>query len=199
MDYNDHQIFQEEDDAPIYFPERYEITMNTELTISRTQDYPIRNGIYKTGGIFIACSGILWALINIPLIITYLIEPLSLSLAWIVSMLLNLLGQPVNQMAFFINSPVINFEVTPVITGIYQIVVLVGGLVAWSTSGRERVRGILIGTSLLMSINIFRIISIYFSALIIPDWVPFIHGVFWEGVLVLFVPLFWIFWVNRTS
>ena len=173
--------------------------MNSELTIPRTQDYPIRNGIYRTAGILIVCTGILWALIKIPLTITYLIEPLSFGLAWIVTAMLQLLEQPVNQMGFFINSPVVNFEVTPAITGIYQIVVLIGGLVAWSTSGRERVRGIMIGTSLLMSINIFHIISIYFSALIIPDWVPFIHGVFWEGVMVLFVPLFWIYWVNRSS
>jgi len=173
--------------------------MNTELTITRTQDYPIRNGIYRTAGIFIVCTGILWVLINISWIITYLIEPLAFSLVWMVSAMLELLGQPVYQRGFFLNSPVINFEVTPAFTGIYQIVVLIGGLIAWSTSGRERLQGILIGTSLLMSINIFRIISIYFSALIIPEWVPLIHGVFWEGVMVLFVPLFWIYWVNRSS
>ena len=173
--------------------------MNTELTIHPSHDYPIRNGIYRTAGIFIACTGILWALINLSWIITYLIEPLSSSLAWIVTAILQLLGQPVHQMGLFVNSPLINLEVTPVCTGIFQIVVLIGGLVAWSTSGRERVRGIVIGTSLLMGINIFRIISIYFSAIIIPDWVPLIHGVFWEVVMVLFVPLFWIYWVNRIS
>jgi exosortase/archaeosortase family protein len=177
----------------------YESVMNTELTIHPSCDYPIRTGIYRTAGIFIACTGILWALISLSWIITTIIEPLSSSLAWTVTAILQILGQPVSQMGLFVNSPLINLEVTPACTGIYQIVVLIGGLIAWSTSGRERVRGILIGTSLLMSINIFRIISIYYSALIIPDWVPIIHGVVWEGVMVLFVPLFWIYWVNRSS
>jgi exosortase/archaeosortase family protein len=76
-------------------------------------------------------------------------------------------------------------------------VLLIAGLVAWSSTGRERARGIIAGTIFLMSINIFRIVSIYYSALIIPEWVPFIHGVFWEGVMVLLVPLFWIYWVGK--
>ena len=171
--------------------------MSTELTINRPHDFPIRNRIYQTAGIFIAGTCILWALINIPWIITYLINPISLSLAWIVTAMLNLLGEPVHQMGVFVSSSMINLEVTPACTGIYQIVVLVTGLVAWSTTGRERSRGILAGIFLLMSINIFRILSIYYSILIIPEWVPFIHGVFWEGLMVLFVPLFWIYRVGR--
>jgi exosortase/archaeosortase family protein len=177
----------------------YESAMSTEFTIPRSSEYPIRSGIYRTAGIFIVCTAILWTLINISWMITYLIDPLSLSLAWFASILLQIFGQSVHQAGLFINSPLINLEVTPACTGIYQIVVLIGGLVAWSTTGRERNRGIVIGIIALMSINIIRLVSIYYCALSIPDWVPFFHGVFWEGVMVLFVPLFWMFWVNRTA
>jgi exosortase/archaeosortase family protein len=171
--------------------------MNTELTIRQSQDDPIRSGIYRTAGIFIVSTGILWAMINIPSVVTYLINPLSFILAGIVTYILQLLGQPVYQMGLFVNSSIINMEVTPACTGIYQIVVLIGGLAAWSHTGRERTRGIVTGSIILMSINIFRIVSIYYSALIIPEWVPFVHGVFWEGVMVLYVPLFWIYWVGK--
>jgi exosortase/archaeosortase family protein len=171
--------------------------MSTELTIRQSEDYPIRNGIYRTAGIFIACTGILWAMINISFFITYLIEPFSLILAGIVTTILQLLRQPVYQMGSFINSPMINLEITPACTGIYQIIVLIGGLIASSSSGRERTRGIVTGSIVLMLLNIFRIVSIYYCALILSQWVPFIHGVFWEGVMVLFVPLFWIYWVSK--
>lgn len=173
--------------------------MNTELTISRSHEYPIRNGIYRTAGIFIVCTGVLWILINISWMNIYLIEPLALSLAWIVSLLLQLLGHSVYQTGLFINSPMMNLEVTPACTGIYQIVVLIGGLLAWSATRRERNRGIITGIIALMSFNIIRLVSIYYCALYIPEWVPFFHGVFWEGIMVLFVPLFWIYWVNRFS
>ena len=173
--------------------------MNTEITISRSHESPIRSGIYRTAGVFIVCTGILWALINISVMITYLMEPLSISLAWVVSFLLKLMGQPVHQAGAFITSPLINLEVTAACTGVYQIVVLIGGLFAWSTTGKERNHGIVMGVIVLMSINIIRLVSIYYFALYIPDWVPFFHSVFWEGVVVLFVPLFWIIWANRTA
>jgi len=173
--------------------------MNTELTIPRSHEYPIRSGIYRTAGIFIVCTGVLWTLINVSWVITYLMEPLSISQAWVVSFLLKLVGQPVHQTGLFINSPLMNLEVTPSCTGIYHFVVLIGGLLAWSTTRSERNRGIIAGIIALISINIIRLVSIYYCALYITDWVPFFHGVFWEGVMVLFVPIFWIYWVNRIS
>lgn len=171
--------------------------MNTELTIHRSQDDPIRSGIYRIAGILIACAGVLWAMINISFIITYLINPVSFILTRVVTTLLQLLGQPVHQTGLSVSSPLVNLKITPACTGIYQIVVLSGGLVALSKTGKERTRGIIQGSMILMGINIFRITSIYYVALLIPEWVPFIHGVFWEGVMVLFVPLFWIYWVGK--
>ena len=173
--------------------------MSEELIIRRQFDSPIRSRIYQTAGIFIMGIGVLWALASIPWALDYLIKPLSLGLAWIMTSILQLVGEPVSQTGIFITSPAVNLEITPACTGLYQTIVLIAGILAWSNTGRERWRGIAIGASILMGINIFRIISIYYSALIIPDWVPFIHGVFWEGVMVLLVPIFWMIWVYRNE
>jgi exosortase/archaeosortase family protein len=173
--------------------------MSEELIINRNFGIPIRNGICRTAGIFIAGTGILWTLINLPWAIAYIIDPFTLSLAWIVTVILQTLGEPVHQIGVVINSPAVNLEITPACTGLYQNVVLIAGILAWSNTVRERARGIAFGTLILMSINILRIISIYYSALTIPQWVPFIHGVFWEGVMVLLVPLIWMYWVRTMS
>lgn len=173
--------------------------MSEELIINRHFGIPIRNRIYRTAGIFIAGTGILWTLINLPWAIAYLIDPLTLSLAWIVTVILQTLGEPVFQIGSVVTSSAVNLEITPACTGLYQSVVLIAGILAWSNTVRERTRGIVSGILILMSINIFRIISIYYSALTIPQWVPFIHGVFWEGVMVLLVPLIWMYWVRTLS
>jgi exosortase/archaeosortase family protein len=173
--------------------------MNKELIINGQFDLPIRSRIYQTAGIFIAGMGVLWALTSLTWADEYFIKPLSISLAWIVTVLLQLLGEQVHQLGIFIKSPEANLEITPACTGLYQSVILITGILAWSITGRERWRGIVVGTVVLMGINIFRIISIYYSELIIPDWVPFIHGVFWEGIMVLLVPLFWMYWVKGIS
>jgi exosortase/archaeosortase family protein len=169
---------------------------NEELIIRNQFGLPIRTRIYQTVGIFIAGIVSLWALTSLPLVIDYLIEPLSISLAWLIAGMLQLVGEPVHQIGSVINSSAVNLEITPACTGIYQIVVLIAGILAWSDKARDRKRGIVIGISLLMSMNIIRIISIYYSALIIPEWVPFFHGVLWEGAMVLLVPVFWMWWVR---
>ena len=173
--------------------------MNDELIINRPIGIPIRKGIYQTTAIFIVSIGVLWAITNIPWAITYIIDPLTLSLAWIVTVMLQTLGEPAYQIGIVVSSPAVNLEITPACTGIYQIVVLIAGILAWSTTGKERIRGIVIGTFILMSINIFRIITIYYCSLTIPRWVPFIHGVFWEGIMVLLVPLIWMYWLRTMS
>jgi exosortase/archaeosortase len=143
--------------------------MSEELIISRQFDSPIRSRIYQTAGIFITGIGILWALTTLPWAIENFIKPLSIGLASIVTALLQLLGEPVHQVGIFINSPAANLEITPACTGLYQSIVLIAGILAWSSTGRERWRGIAVGASILMGINIFQIISIYYSAVIIPE------------------------------
>lgn len=172
---------------------------NEELIIRRQFSLPIRARIYQTVGIFIAGIGILWSLTSLPLAINYIVRPLSLSLAFIVSGTLQLLGEPVRQIGIVVTSSAVQLEITPACTGLYQIVVLITGLLAWTGTSGEKRRGIVIGFSLMMGINIIRIISIYYCALFIPDWVPFIHGVVWEGLMVLLVPLFWMMWARRLS
>jgi len=170
-----------------------------ELIVSRQFEIPIRTRIYQTAGIFITGVGILWVLVSLPWALDYLIKPLSMGLAWLVTSILQLLGEPVSHAGIFITSPATNLEITPACTGLYQGIVLIAGILAWSSTARERWLGIAIGAFIVMGINIFRIVSIYYSAIIIPEWVPFIHGVFWEGVMVLLIPLFWMYWVYRNE
>jgi len=170
-----------------------------EIIIRRQFGLPVRTRIYHTAGIFVAGIGILWALTSLPLAIDYLVRPLSNSLAFIISGILQLLGEPVHQFGIVVSSSAVQLEITPACTGLYQIIILITGLVAWTGTSGEKRRGIIIGFSLLMGINIIRILSIYYCALYIPDWVPFIHGVIWEGVMVLLVPIFWMWWVKNIS
>jgi exosortase/archaeosortase family protein len=170
---------------------------NEELIIRRKFEIPIRSRIYQTAGIFVAGIGILWGITSLPWAIEYILEPFSLSTTWLVTMLLELFGEPVFQDGLFVRTNFINLEITPASTGIYQIVILCIGIFAWTGRIRNSWRGIGIGVLILLCANLLRIISIYYSTLLIPDWLPFIQGVFWEGILVLLVPLFWMYWVKK--
>jgi exosortase/archaeosortase family protein len=170
-----------------------------ELIIRRKFEIPIRTRIYQTSGIFVAGIGILWGVTSLPWANEYILEPLSLFTTWMVTGLLQLFGERVFQDGLFVRTNILNLEITPTLTGIYQIVILSVGIFAWSGNVRKSLRGIGIGISILVGANLLRIMCIYYCTLTTPDWLPFIQGVFWEGVMVLLVPLFWMYWAKRVS
>jgi exosortase/archaeosortase family protein len=172
---------------------------NKELVINQQFGTPIRTRLYQTAGIFVAGIGIMWGMASLSWTIEHIIDPISLNLAWVVSGILQLLGEPVQQVGAMIQGPFGDLEITAAGTGIYQIIILSAGVLAWTKIAKERWYGIALGIFILMVINMIRILSIYASTLIIPDWLPFIEGVFWQGVMVLSVPLYWMYWVTKKS
>jgi exosortase/archaeosortase family protein len=172
---------------------------NEELIIRQRFEIPIRTRIYQTAGIFVAGIGILWGVSSIPWAIEHLLEPLTIGTTWLVTVLLQLFGEPVFQDGLFVKNNFVNLEITPASTGIYQIVIFSVGIIAWSGTAGKSWHGIGIGVFILLGANLLRIISVYYINSIYPDWLPFIQGVFWEGVMVLLVPILWMYWVKRIS
>jgi len=171
---------------------------NEELIVHQQFGIPIRNRLYQTAGIFVAGIGIMWGMSSISWTIEYILNPIAFNLAWAVSWMLQLVGEPVQQIGTIIKAPSGDLEITAAGTGIYQIIILSAGILAWSTTAKERWYGIAIGIFILMVINFIRILTIYASTLIIPDWLPFIEGIFWQGVMVLSVPVYWMYWVTKS-
>jgi exosortase/archaeosortase family protein len=169
---------------------------NEELTLHQQLGIPIRSRLYQTAGIFIAGIGIMWGMASLSWIIEHIINPISINLAWLISSMLQLFGEPVQQVGTMIKGPSVDFEITATGTGIYQIIILSAGIFAWAKTSRERWRGIIFGFIILMHLNVLRIFSIYLSTLIFPDWLPFVQGVFWQGVMVLYVPVYWMCWLK---
>jgi len=64
---------------------------------------------------------------------------------------------------------------------------------------RRRVLPILIGTAGLMTLNIVRIITLFYTGLKFPTWFETMHLDIWQAVFI-FVPLvFWITWARRAT
>jgi exosortase/archaeosortase family protein len=173
--------------------------MSEKLYTHRRFGILISNRIYRSAWIFIAATAIFWLLLHSLLVNACLIDPLALSLARLVSSSLQAVGEPVFQVGAVIVSPAINMEITPACTGLYQIMVLSAGILAWSAPLRKQVFGIVFAALIIMSINTIRIFSIYYSALIISHWVAFIHGVLWEVIMIFLIPLTWLYWVRTIS
>jgi len=148
-------------------------------------------------GIFICGTAIFLMLLQLPVIRHYLLTPLAFALAWLLNGILTVLGEPVYQFGTLIIGPAINMEITPACTGLYQITFLWITIISWPAADSKRLSGFMHGSLFLIILNIFRIISIYYGALLFPSWIPFFHDIFWEGVMILMVPFIWLMWLNH--
>jgi exosortase/archaeosortase family protein len=136
---------------------------------------------------------------NLPWAIENLLEPFSAGLAWLVNGILQLFGEPVLQAGLIIKGSSAHMKITPADTGIFQIVILSTVILAWVNNARNKWLGVFYGIVILTAVNVLRIITIYYCTLTIPDWIPFIEGIFWQGIMVLFVPLYWMYWITKKA
>jgi len=150
----------------------------------------------RTLGIFIAGTAFCLILLHLPFIRHHTFPPLALALSWLLTHLLHILGQPVYQLGTLIIGPAVNLEITPACTGLYQISFLWIAIFSWPAGFKERFTAFISGTLFLIILNIFRIISIYYGALVFPSWIPFFHDIFWEVIMILTVPFIWLIWIT---
>ena len=171
--------------------------MRSELTYQPLAARFSNSGWGRPLRIFICGTAIFLILIQLPVIRHYLLTPLAFALAWLLNGILTVLGEPVHQLGTLIIGPAINMEITPACTGLYQISFLWIAILSWPAPGSKRLSGFVHGALFLLILNIFRIISIYYGALLFPSWIPFFHDIFWEGVMILMVPFVFLMWMKH--
>jgi exosortase/archaeosortase family protein len=171
--------------------------MSENLLIRQQSGIAIRYQIYRSTMIFLVVFGSMWLLLKLSWVIVYLVDPLASNQARLVTAMLQLLGEPVYQAGRVVGSPLFNLEITPACTGLYQLLVLIAAILSWPATVRQWVWGLVLGSCILMAINLFRIVSIYYTALAIPLLLPFIHAVLWEGLMFILILLIWVYWQQR--
>lgn len=76
---------------------------------------------------------------------------------------------------------------------------LVCGILAYPTSMLTKLPGVLIGTSLLLSINLVRIISLFIVQASLPQAFEFMHIDVWQALFIFLAIAFWALWVRRVE
>ena len=150
--------------------------------------------VFRIIGIFVSGIGIFFVLLQSSWILDHVVGPLAVSLAWVVQGILSVLGEPVYQSGSCVASTAVSMEITPACTGLYQIAFLISAILSWPATAWKRWHGIAAGVITLLTLNIIRLLSIYFCALTFPAAIPFLHDLLWETLMILFVPLIWLSW-----
>lgn len=113
--------------------------------------------------------------------------------------LLNLFGEDVRVSGASVMGKNCSLQIKSGCDAIFPSALFVAAVVASPLRFRLKIPGILIGTFVLLSINLVRIISLYYVRLHIPDWFEIMHVDVWQPAFIILALLFWIIWALRAT
>ena len=122
---------------------------------------------------------------------------LTQSTAQVVTWLLALMGELVRIDGTVIYSPQFNMSIASECTAITPTIVLAAATFAVPAPLVSKLKGVILGASVLHLVNLVRIISLYYVGVTWPDMVEFVHLILWQTVLVVLAVGLWGFWAQR--
>ena len=74
--------------------------------------------------------------------------------------------------------------------------VFLAAVVAFPVSIRRKLPGMIVGTALLLVINLVRIVTLYYAGIYYPDAFETLHHDVWQGLFIMLALLFWMIWAG---
>jgi exosortase/archaeosortase family protein len=118
------------------------------------------------------------------------------------SFLLNLFGMETNTINERIVSKAFSVNVKAGCDGIEAIMLCVAGMLVFPAKWGQKLKGIFVGVSFLLLLNLFRIMTLYLTGLYYRKAFDFMHLDFWQVlfiILAIITVLIWIQWVNKQN
>ncbi len=109
----------------------------------------------------------------------------------------NLFDNSVSAEGTLISSSDFNFEVTAECTSIGPTAILLSAIIAWPSTIKEKIKGIIVGATALFIINLIRILTLFYIGSHFPNHLDLFHYYIWQGIIVLLALGLWAFWMDK--
>lgn len=117
--------------------------------------------------------------------------------AGILSLTLNVLGIESTFQGQIVVTSNFSCEIIDECTGLYEILVYSACVLAYPTTVNKKVIGIAMGTPLLMTINMSRMLFLTFIGIYYANLFSFFHYIVWQVTLIIFVTIVLLLWIFR--
>lgn len=134
-----------------------------------------------------------------PFYVENIQEPVSSMFASVTSGILNLFGQDTTARGMDLVSPQYSLSIKKGCDSIAPIMLVVAGILLFPAEWKKKLLGIGIGIVALFTLNLVRIISLWFIGLHAPDLFEFMHIEFWQVVFIGLAIGYFFYWLNWAS
>ena len=113
--------------------------------------------------------------------------------------ILNLFGQHTFTSGSFITSSVFSINVKRGCDAVEPMALFAAALLAFPSSIKNKIKGLLIGISILFVLNIIRIVSLFLTGIYYPSVFEIMHIEVWQFLFILFALGLWIILIRKPS
>ena len=110
---------------------------------------------------------------------------------------LNVLGSSTTTDGTILSSDSFAVNIVAECTAVGPLVLFVGAVIAYPSPAREKGLGIVMGLLALTSLNLVRIMTLFWIGSAYPKYLDVAHLIVWQTAIILFAIVLWLFWVER--
>jgi len=124
---------------------------------------------------------------------------LQTAIARIVSSSLNLLGQKTEAIGTTVSSARFSIAVVTACTGLFLTAVYLAAVLAYPARWLAKLLGAGIGLTGIFTLNIVRLVSLFYVGLYFPRYVDQVHLLIWQSLTIVFSLFLWLFWAGKVA
>jgi exosortase H (IPTLxxWG-CTERM-specific) len=147
--------------------------------------------------IFFVCIVSFYTLLRTSMLHDYVAQPLAVAFASVSGLVLNLLSFRATASGTSLHVEGFGAQIDDVCTGIFVVAIYLSAVVAYPSRAREKLKGLLLGASLILTLNLIRVISLMYIGRYFPAFFETAHLLVWQSLIIFSALLTWIYWTER--
>ena len=147
--------------------------------------------------IFFACILSFYTLLRTSMLRDYLAEPLAVVFTAVGGVVLNLLSLKATATGTLLSVEGFSAQIDDVCTGIFIVAIYLSAVLAYPSRAREKLRGLLLGASAILILNLIRVVSLMYIGVYLPQFFETAHLLVWQSLIIFTTLLVWLYWTER--
>lgn len=146
---------------------------------------------------FFVCIVAFYTLLRTDVAREFIGQPLAMAFTSIGGFILNLLSLKATASGTILSVEGFTARIDDVCTGIFVVAIYLSAVLAYPSQVKEKLKGLLIGASAILSLNLVRVVSLMFIGRYFPSFFETAHLLIWQSVVIFFALLVWLYWTVR--
>ena len=159
--------------------------------------FDLREPVVRAYATFLVCIVLLYTLLRTSVMREIIGQPLALAFAAVSGFILNLLSLKATTSGTVLQVEGFAARVDDVCTGIFVVAIYLSAVLAYPSQIKEKLKGVLLGTSVIFSLNLIRVVSLMIIGRFFPSFFEIAHLLIWQSLIIFAALLAWIYWTER--